>query len=224
MDQISIKSEDVDISKFRESDSFWELESYKRVVKRIDDGLRLCNDLSKMAQERSEIEAKYAKYLQQWSKKWEEIISKGPEYGSTEIGWKAPFEEASKLSDKHMDMSVRITDEVVKDVEAWKNNAFHKSLVHIKESKKADDDFTNSQKPWAKRLIKCIKAKKAYHQAAREVESLAVQVNTADTSPEISAEHTQRLRAKHERAEGERDRALEKYKDRLANVQRYRSK
>ena len=75
------------------SDSFWDIGNYKKVVRRIDDGARLCSDLTKMAQERADIEAKYARHLQAWSKKWEDIVSKGPEYGSLETGWKATFKE-----------------------------------------------------------------------------------------------------------------------------------
>lgn len=58
------------------SDSFWEVDSYKRVVKRTEDGLHSCNELMKLIQERSEIELKYATKLQAWNKKWNESIEK----------------------------------------------------------------------------------------------------------------------------------------------------
>ena len=219
------KSED-DLSKYDEpkTDSFWDIGNYRRVVKRIEDGLRLCGDLMKMAQERAEIESKYAKSLQHWSKKWEDLVAKGPEYGSLEVGWKAGLQESIKIAEIHMEISQKLSDEIVEGVQSWKNSHYHKSIVHLKETKRAEEGFASSQKPWAKKLFKCIKAKKAYHQSAKEVEVLANQVHTADVTPEISAEQCQKLRAKHERAEGERDRALEKYKDRLGETQRYRSR
>lgn len=206
------------------TDSFWEIGNYRRVVKRIEDGMRLCTDLMKMAQERAEIESKYAKSLQHWSKKWEDLIAKGPEYGSTEVGWKAGLQEAVKVADMHMEVSQKISDEVIEGIQSWKNTRYHRSIVHLKESKRAEEGFSAAQKPWAKKLLKCIRMKKNYHQAAKEVEVLANQVHVADTSPEISAEQCQKLRAKHEKAEGDRDRALEKYKDRLLEVQKYRSR
>ena len=206
------------------TDSFWEIGNYRRVVKRIEDGMRLCTDLMKMAQERAEIEAKYAKSLQHWSKKWDELVTKGPEYGSVEVGWKSSLQESLRIADIHMDRSQNLTDQVVEGMQAWKNDRYHKSIVHLKECKRAEEEFSTSQKPWAKKLLKSIRMKKNYHQAAKELESLAHQVHVADTSPEISAEHCQKVRAKHEKAEAECERALEKYKDRLAEVQRYRSR
>ena len=226
MDTSGIFKSEEDLTNTDETatDSFWEIGNYRRVVKRIEDGMRLCTDLMKMAQERAEIESKYAKSLQHWAKKWEDLVTKGPEYGSTELGWKAGLQESVKIADMHMEISQRISDEVVEGMQAWKNGRYHRSIVHLKESKRAEEGFATSQKPWAKKLLKSIRSKKTYHQAAKEVEVLANQVHVADTSPEISAEQCQKLRAKHEKAEGERDRALEKYKDRLSEVQKYRSR
>lgn len=67
-----------------DTDSFWEPGNYKRTTKRTEDGFKLCNDLVLLLQERSEIEKSYAKNLRAWSKKWHELIEKGPEYGTTE--------------------------------------------------------------------------------------------------------------------------------------------
>ena len=42
------------------SDSFWDVGNFKRTVKRIDDGAKLCDEFMKLVTERAEIEAKYA--------------------------------------------------------------------------------------------------------------------------------------------------------------------
>ena len=226
MDSSGVFKSEEDLLKYDEpkSDSFWDIGNYRKVVKRIEDGLRLCGDLVKMAQERAEIESKYSKSLQHWSKKWEDIIGKGPEYGSIEVGWKASLQESTKIAEIHMEMSQKIVDEIIERIQSWKNVHYHKSIVHLKETKRAEEGFSSSQKPWAKKLIKCIRSKKAYHHAAKEVELLANQVHTADVTPEITAEQCQKLRVKHEKAENERDRALEKYKERLSEVQRYKAR
>ena len=59
------------------SDSFWEVECYKRTVKRQDDGYKLCSELMQLIQERGHIEKEYAKSLKGWSKKWTDLIDKG---------------------------------------------------------------------------------------------------------------------------------------------------
>ena len=107
------KSEE-DLTRYDEpkTDSFWDIGNYRRVVKRIDDGMRLCTDFMKMAQERAEIESRYAKSLQHWAKKWEEMIGKGPEYGSVEVGWKASLQESVKIADMHVEISQKLSDEV----------------------------------------------------------------------------------------------------------------
>ena len=58
-------------------ENFWEVENYRRTVKRTEDGMNMCTELMKLMQDRSEIERKYAEKLKSWSKKWMEIIDKG---------------------------------------------------------------------------------------------------------------------------------------------------
>ena len=58
------------------SDSFWEVDCYKRTVKRTEVGLQMCNELMKFIQDRAEIEKEYAKRLKAWSKKWSESFDK----------------------------------------------------------------------------------------------------------------------------------------------------
>ena len=59
------------------SDSIWEPGNYKKTTKRIEDGNKLCTELSQLLHERAEIEKSYAKSLKVWATKWNNNIEKG---------------------------------------------------------------------------------------------------------------------------------------------------
>jgi len=59
------------------SDSFWEVDGYRRTVKRVEDGSLQCAELMKMVQERADIERDYAKRLKMWTKKWNDNFDRG---------------------------------------------------------------------------------------------------------------------------------------------------
>jgi len=59
------------------SDSFWEVDGYRRTVKRVEDGSVQCAELMKMTQERADIERDYAKRLKLWTKKWNDNFDRG---------------------------------------------------------------------------------------------------------------------------------------------------
>jgi len=59
------------------NDNFWEIDGFKRTVRRTEDGMHQCGELMKMMQERAEIEKEYAKRLRVWCKKWADNAEKG---------------------------------------------------------------------------------------------------------------------------------------------------
>lgn len=199
------------------SSSFWELGNYKKAVKLVDDGAKLSSDLIKMAQERAEVEAKYSKNLQQWSKKWEELVNKGSEYGTLQSGWRSLLNEASRQADIHAEMSNEIKD-IIKSISKWQAFHYHKSLGgRWKESKTAEEGFQGAQKHWAKVLTRCNKSKKAYHQVSSELETVKNSLDDATVNP-IEMETLAKLREKKDKIEKEKEKAREKYQSHLTEV------
>ena len=206
------------------TDSFWDIGNYKRVVKRIDDGAKLCNEYLKMIHERAEIESKYAKRLQEWAKKWEDLIAKNSEYGTLETGWKAQLKEAHRIAECHLDCQRRIEEQVIPTVNGWKGENYHKSLLHWKETRKAEENFQKAQKPWEKKLVKAQKAKKAYHSSAKELDAQERTVNAVQNSQDSTYEQCQRARDKRDKSQGEMERMKAKYEHKLADLKQYQSK
>ncbi|KAG8007592.1 Protein kinase C and casein kinase substrate in neurons protein 1, partial [Nibea albiflora] len=115
--------------------------NYKRTVKRIDDGHRLCNDLMSCIQERAKIEKAYAQQLTEWSKRWRQLVDKGPQYGTVERAWMAVMTEAEKVSDLHQEVKNNLINVDFEKLEAAKKT-FH---MACKEEKLASSREANSK-------------------------------------------------------------------------------
>ncbi|KAA8590795.1 hypothetical protein FQN60_001738 [Etheostoma spectabile] len=160
-------------------DSFWEVGNYKRAVKRFDDGHRLCNDLMGCLQERAKIEKSYGDQLTAWSKRWRQLIEKGPQYGSVERAWLAVMTEAEKVSELHQDVKNNLVNEDVEKMEAAKKS-YHmackeEKLAAAREANgKTEASVTvDQQKKLHEKVDKCKqdvqKAKEKYEKSLEEL-------------------------------------------------------
>jgi len=210
------------------SDSFWEPGNYKRTTKRIDDGHRLCTDLIQLVQERAEIEKNYAKSLKSWTRRWNELIDKGPEYGTTQAAWKGVLVEADRLSDLHLQIKNHLCEDVPNQVKSWQKDNYHKSMMVLKEKKEMEDNFKKAQKPWVKVLTKVNKAKQDYHNACKNERSAANQERNATGDNAVSAEQrsaaVRKLAERVQRAKEEVQRTKEKYETALHEINGYNPK
>ncbi|XP_071056806.1 protein kinase C and casein kinase substrate in neurons protein 1 isoform X3 [Onthophagus taurus] len=210
------------------SDSFWEPGNYKRTTKRIEDGYRLSNDLITLIQERAEIEKNYAKSLKAWSKKWNDIIEKGPEYGTTEAAWKGILGEADRRYDVHTKIRDNLINDVTSKIKLWQKDNYHKSMMQIKERKDMEDSFKKAQKPWVKYLQKVDKAKSDYHTACKTEKSATNQERNATGDSSISQDQritlVKKMADRVQKTKEEVQKNRDKYNQALQEINSYNPK
>ncbi|XP_019866189.1 protein kinase C and casein kinase substrate in neurons protein 1 isoform X2 [Aethina tumida] len=206
------------------SESFWEPNNYKKTTKRIEDGYKLCLDLSALVNERAEIEKNYAKALKSWSKKWNDLIEKGPEYGTTEAAWKGVLGEADRRCDLHTRVRDNLANDVLNKIKQWQKDTYHKSMMNIKEKKDMDDSFRKAQKPWSKLLQKVEKAKNDYHTACKTEKSAANQERNASGDTSISTDQVKKMQDRVLKTKEEVQKCKDKYEAALQEINQYNPK
>lgn len=198
------------------TDSFWEVGNYKRTVKRIDDGHRLCNDLMNCIQERAKIEKAYAQQLTEWSKRWRQLVDKGPQYGTVERAWMGVMTEAEKVSELHQDVKNNLINEDFEKVKNWQKDLYHKQMMGgFKETKEAEEGFKKAQKPWAKKLKELEAAKKSYHMACKEEKLATTREANSKGEASVTADQQKKLQEKVDKCKQDSQKAKEKYEKAL---------
>lgn len=198
------------------TDSFWEVGNYKRTVKRIDDGHRLCNDLMNCIQERAKIEKAYSQQLTEWSKRWRQLVDKGPQYGTVERAWMGVMTEAEKVSELHQEVKNNLINDDFEKVKNWQKDLYHKQMMGgFKETKEAEEGFKKAQKPWAKKLKELEAAKKSYHMACKEEKLASTREANSKGEASVTADQQKKLHEKVDKCKQDSQKAKEKYEKAL---------
>jgi len=206
------------------TDSFWEPGNYRRTTKRIEDGEKLCRDLILLVQERANIEKEYSKQLKTWSNKWNSIIEKGPEYGTTEAAWKAVLVEADRRCELHLRVKDNLLNDVVGSIKNWQKDNFHRQMLQLKEKKEMEDQFRKAQKPWAKFLEKVQKSKAAYHMACKNEKTAVNQERNATKDSSLSQDQVRKLQDKVSKCQEAVKKCKDNYELALLDISNYNSR
>ncbi|XP_043963684.1 protein kinase C and casein kinase substrate in neurons protein 2 isoform X1 [Gambusia affinis] len=203
------------------SESFWEVGNYKRTVKRVDDGNRLCSDLMNCIHERARIEKAYALQLTEWGKRWRQLIDKGPQYGTLERAWAALCTEAEKVSELHLEVKAALMNEDYEKLKNWQKDLYHKQMIGgYKETKETDDGFRKAQKPWAKKLKEMETMKKSYHSACKEEKLAASRETNSKLESNNNPETQKKLQEKVEKCQQEVQKTKERYEKSLEELEK----
>eukprot|EP00056_Hartaetosiga_gracilis_P006119 m.93295 g.93295 ORF g.93295 m.93295 type:complete len:470 (+) comp12383_c0_seq1:295-1704(+) len=201
--------------------NFWQPNAYKQTVAKVDNGAGLLDDLSRFVLERAHIEKKYAQMLSNWSKKWNDKISRSAEdpEGSLKPAWKSLLSEANQLSVVHANNDQRLRETVQKEVTTWKKTIYQRSLRTWKVTKETHEMFHKAQKPWSKGLKASKKAKKAYFSACEAKDQAVKKLQTAQDTDSTAEEEVQKIEAKVDKSTAAVEETKKVYEDSIAFLQ-----
>lgn len=172
-----------------------------------------------MISERAEIEKTYSKNLKAWSKKWNDYLTKGSEYGTMKSTWMSALNEADKLADIHLTTNNVLTDELNNEIKQFQKSNYPKTIVsQIKIAKEYEEEFKKAQKAWSKKYLMVEKTKKDYHSACKSFQSAKIQFANSQNDSAISPDQKKKLEDKVEKYKKEAELAKNKYKQSLDDL------
>lgn len=202
--------------------SFWMPGNFQRTVRRTEDSFQACTDIVNCFQERARVERQYAQALSEWSQKWRPVVDSSPLYGSLLKAWQCFMTSADRLATLHASMCRALVAEDGDRVRTWQKDNFHKKVFGgFKETQDIDTGFTRAQKPWAKKLKKLDKVRRAYHKVSRREHLVREREAHAQGNPDINIDKQKKLQEELQLVTQEADKVRSRYEKVLEEVNRY---
>ncbi|KAF3846131.1 hypothetical protein F7725_003209 [Dissostichus mawsoni] len=202
--------------------SFWMPGNYQPTVKRTEDAFQACNDIVACFQERARVERQYAQQLSEWSTKWKPVVDSSPLYGSLLKAWQCFLSSADRLASLHASICRSLVSEDGDRVRTWQKDSFHKKLFGgFKESQDIETGFTRAQKPWAKRLKKLDKVRRAYQKVSRKEHAARERDLHAQGNPDVAIDKQKKIQEDRELVQQGAEKVRARYEKVLEEVNRY---
>eukprot|EP00124_Ichthyophonus_hoferi_P000180 Ihof_evm17s6 gene=Ihof_evmTU17s6 len=215
---------------------FWDVNNYKRCIKRMEYGIATYDIYGQMFKERAQVEAAHAHALTKWAEKWQKHLTaeKTAEFGTLGHGFNALFRQALECAAVHTTIEQNLTTIVNKDLPEHRKSQYKKEfmtgykevkdlpehrksqykkefMTGYKEVKTTEKGFQKAQKPWTILKGKVDKNKKAYFTACANRTKLVSSVKAAEGDANFSSEDLAKLREKLSKATKDEELAKTKY-------------
>ena len=172
-------------------------------------------------QERGEIEKAYSKNLQNFSKKWRDVLDRGPDYGSNLQAWKAFLSQAERTADVHMRVKEQLDTEICDEIRKWTKGKYVKGKLALNYAvvKGLEEEFRRAQKPWEKHLDNVMDCRKSYFSACKAEKTAKVQYDNAQRNTSSQTmDQISKLRDKLDNCHLETQQARETYREALSHL------
>jgi protein kinase C and casein kinase substrate in neurons protein len=199
--------------------SFWEIDGYKKVLDRCDDGHELGSKLNEMIAQRSKIEENYARDLQEWSKRWTKYLkNETTEYGTVLNSWYSLVETTEKTTDISLELCNKLNNNLVNEIKRWLNDNYQIHIVNFNVQKQFRSEFEEAQKPWKENYEKMEEAKRSYYDLIKKFKKAEEIAKLAQSDIEKTEEQRRRLQYKADQLKSKHVLAREKYIDEVKNM------
>lgn len=126
------------------------------------------------------------------------------------------------MSRLHLHLKDRFTDEIVKTIELFKRENYHRSAIRgFREVKETEDDFEKAQRHWKKLFERLEANKKTYHHCCRTERSAHIQWMNSHSDSSLSRDGADKTRDRYEKAAADTQKAKVAYEQQLREIRHY---